>query len=397
MSARRRTTGLLTAGLLAAAVAALAAPTPAQAQDARWMPFVGCWAPSGQVQQDGMLCFRLADDGVEVLSVAEGEITATEILVADGRPRTLSQEGCEGSESARFSDDGRRVYTDTEMVCEGGVARDGSGIMSFTSPARWLDVRSAEVDGQKVAWIQFYEAVPADRVVALGLDDPARGRAMAVRSARIAASRPLKTDDVVDAVRHVDVKAVEAWIAERGEMFRLDAETVVALADGGVPESVIDVLVAVSNPGTFTVDRQGDASVAPRERTASGWRGYPRAYASPLYGDPFYLGYYRYGYGSRFSPFGYYGGYYGGYGYYTPTTVTVDRRDDRPRGRVVKGRGYTRGSSAGSSGRSYPSGRATTGRSSGSSSVGASSRGSSSGRSTGRKAKRRGGGGNGGR
>jgi len=164
----------------------------------------------------------------------------------------------------------------------------------------------------------------------------------------------------------------------------------------------------VSYPDRFVVTPEG-AAEADRMAARGGYYdpGYRRGYRSYLWG-PYYrplgLGYYGY------SPFGYYGygwgGYYGGYYGYRPATVIVQPASPESRGRMVPGRGYTRGSSSGvGSGDATPrssvggpapsssrSGGGSVRRSGGSSDGSGASSGSrgSSGSSTGRRAQPRG-------
>jgi hypothetical protein len=388
-------------------LAAVVLAAPAQAQtDVRWTPFVGCWQPAAGSSGDGLLCFRLADDdiGVEMITVAEGEIVMTELFRADGREQPIEREGCVGSERAEFSSDSRRIYTRSEYTCAADVAREATGIMSVVSPRQWIDVRSVGVEGEQMAWVQVYELASQAAVDAAGLSDIGVDLGMAIRSTRLSASRPIDFDDVLDAADHVHVKAVEAWIAERGDAFHLTAEDLIVLDDRGLDPNIIDVMVAVSNPGFFSVDQGGQAEAAPMGAGAGGvipmrsaWTRYPGGrYYDAFFFDPFYYGYSsRYSYG--YSPWGY-GGGYGWYGGYVQTPVIVQRQTPQSGGRVVNGRGYSRsggssGSYSGSSGSrsSGSSSRGATARSTGSSTSAGSS--SSGGTSTGRTATRRGGGG----
>lgn len=219
-------------------------------------------------------------------------------------------------------------------------------------------------------------------------------RAMAVKSARIAASARLTPQDLIEANGQVDSEAVEALIVERGDAFNVNADVLVQLADANVSEELIDLVVAISFPEKFAIGTgvpeaiQGERSMMSPMYTSRGYYGLRSRWSfwDPYYYDPFYYSPYGYSY----SPY-YYN--YGGYsGYYRPTSVIV-YTDPVPgtagtnHGRVINGRGYSRGgtSSASPSTRVAPSGR------SGVSSSGTRSSGSSS--SSGRTAKRRGGGG----
>ena len=387
-----------TFSVLAAAslmIVALSTTVVAQEMDGRWLPFVGCWEPTGQGATDGILCIEPTDEGIELYTVSAGEVVTSDLMVADGARYPRNIEGCEGWDSAGFSRDGRRVFTRSEFLCGEEIARNATGIMSLVAPTQWIDVRSMDVGGEQVAWVQSYRLVGPERMLQEGVGDSPylQDMGMAIQAARIYAARNIWLEDVAEAAERVDAKAVEAWVAERGERFAIDADALVKLADAGVSESIIDVVVAVSYPERFAIAGEAGASIG--ERTSL-----DRRPVRPIYGYGIYsrAPFYNYGYG----PSSYYGydpynsylygprygyGYQGYYsGYYMPTTVIVNRRESNPEsgGRVYNGRGYRAGDRGSSS-------TGPTRSVGGSSGTGAASGGSSTGR-TGRTAKRRGGG-----
>lgn len=332
----------------------LLAPSGASAQDAeatdgRWLPWYGCWQPTGASDDSTRLCLLPVegDRGVEMLTRANEETLSREIVLADGMDRAVSREGCEGRERVQFSSDAARVYFRSDLLCEGGVRRVSEGMMSMLSPFEWMDVQTVDVDGERVPWTVRYQLVTTE---AEGFEDPTAGRAMAVGAARAAASRPPSLDDVIEASSHLGPQTVQAWVIEQGEPFDLDARGLARLADAGVPELVIDGVVAVSFPDRFAVGHEeayvddGYDRVRYRSRYPYG------RYYSPYYLDPFYSSYYGVGY---YSPFnagfgrGFGGGFFG-----RSTVVFVDRsgsgrvRDNG--GRVVRGRGFTSGRRNGS-------------------------------------------------
>lgn len=360
----------------------LALPLEAQSGDARWLPFVGCWQPIDAGEEAGLLCFRQVGQGVEMFNVVDGEIASTELIGADGTPRAVTAEGCTGFESLRFSEDGQRIFTRSELTC-GDEIRAGSGVMAFVEMERWIDVRSLQIEGEPVAWVQGYELADADDLAAQGVADPAAFDPNLVRATRLRAARAIEVDDVEEAVRQSDARAVEVWVAAQEDGFELDGEELVRLADAGVPASVTDVMIAVSYPDRFVLSPEGGATASERSREAyaAGYRPGFGAYLWDPYYRPIGFGYYRY------APFGYYGygpyPVYGGYYGYRPVTVIVEPAPDTG-GRMVPGRGYTRGaSSSGGSDTAAPRASVGSSPSGGSSQPARSSSGnSSSGRSS---------------
>jgi hypothetical protein len=431
--------------LLAALLAVALLPLPAQPQnaDTRWLPWLGCWQPVAQAgaPADLLVCVspQAGGSGVEIATVTGGRTVSTRALNADGQRHTLAEEGCTGWQSAQFSADGRRAYLRTESTCEGGVQRSASAIMSITAGSEWLDAQSLGTGTDRVARILRYVPASEAMVREAGQEPPAAERIVQIMDARLMAATELSLADVQEAAPLVDGDALEAFLIERNQKFDVDAKQALALADAGVPERVIDVLVALSYPNYFAIDREGmKAEAKPMERNARdryagdydpyGWGWYGGRYNSRCWDsfyswrsacDPFYYGY---GYGSGYG-FGIYDPWYFGY-WNRPIIIVRGDGEEAPHGRVVNGRGYTRGSSssgtstggtvrrarpseegsvssAGRSSGSSGGGRATaggytrgTGSSSGGSgaSSGASTSGGSSGGSSGRSAKTRGGG-----
>ena len=415
---RKSTLGILVGAWLVMVVPMAAA----QEVDSRWAPWIGCWravgetAPASAPATAPLLCVvpLAGEAAIEMLTVVDGQVVSRESVFTDAQEHAVSREECEGWETAEFSDDSRRIYVGSELLCGAGGLRTSTGVMSMVSPSEWLDVRTVKVDGQSFPWVLRYRLAPRADFQAAGQGDLIAAQGSNVRMARMTASLPIALSDVIEAVGKVSDETLEVWVVERAEPFALDADRLIEMADAGVPASVIDVVVAVSYPEKFVVNER-DPGLR-REEARGGSRRSGLGYGRSInpFTDPFYdpyarYGYYSpYGYGSRYGP-GYYGGYgyggigysYGGYGFggynsgfggygfggynsgfggYGNRIIVVNRRGSgagenvtgSTRGRVVIGGGYT---SAGSGGAS--TGRSAQPRSSGSSGSAAPSRGSS--------------------
>ncbi len=341
--------GVLLTMLLLAAGSGSVSPVAGQSTGS-WSPWLGCWEPApGFAGPD--LCIGETQEGVELVTVAGEDVVDTRTLVAGGVPRAVREEECSGSETARFSADGNRVYVRSTVVCD-GVEQSASGILAMITPFEWVDVNVVTIDGRTATWVQRYVADGTDSSELTGLAPAAAGRSLALRRARIAALANPEIDQVIEASAEVDAGAVEAWLAEVGAPLELDAQRLLRMADAGVPESVIDVVVAVSNPNHFVVEGAAmGASGAISERVATGnaRSSYGGPYAAVLYGGSSYYSPYGNYYGYGVSPFGWSPGW-GGYSY-RPTVVIVDRQD-RARGQRVKGAGYRSGGARDSDGSS---------------------------------------------
>jgi hypothetical protein len=391
---------------LALLLLAMATPARAQEADARWAPWLGCWqllnermregnpegagavAAAGEralgVTSDITVCVAPTPrpDAVTLTTRAANEPVLEQTLVADGRAQTMSEAGCTGTQRAEWSRGGRRLFAHAELTCAGQPARAVSGIATIAGDGTWIDVQAMEINGRANVRVRRFQR----------------------RAGQRRAGASWTVEDIKEASTKVSPAALEAALIESDARLRLSSRSLVELDEANVPDGVIDLLVALSYPDKFQIERRAEASLdlyAPGYAGAewSGYWGYGLEY--PYFSS--YQGYYD-NYRYYYSPLSY--GYYGlagGYsGYYPGSAITVGvdpvPSQDSGNGRVINGVGYTRvrpraaqtaDSGGGGQSGTSSSGRATSGGysqgsgSSTSSSAGGSSGGSSSGSSGG--------------
>ena len=156
----------------------------------------------------------------------------------------------------------------------------------------------------------------------------------AITAARLASTAELNVNDVIEAGAAVDPAVVEAMLVETQASFALDRRTLLQLDDSGVPAEVIDLMVALSFPDEFVVER-------PPARTAASFGGCGGGFVDPFspYGFDLWYPYYA-------SPFGYYYGWspYNSLYYLGPAVsyvIVPDVLDGGSPGRAYRGRGYS--------------------------------------------------------
>ena len=67
-------------------------------------------------------------------------------------------------------------------------------------------------------------------------------------------------EDVIEASGKLPAEAVQAALSEVHHGFDMNKKTLVALDEGGVDESVIDLMVALTYPKRFVVERAAAAA-----------------------------------------------------------------------------------------------------------------------------------------
>jgi hypothetical protein len=387
----------LTMGLLVGASAAMATAgqnQPVAPANSPWLPWLGCWQ---LVEETGALAARpdnarhFADrvvvclsqaetaganaSGIAVTTIADGTPVLIETLVADGAQHPVEEAACEGWRRNTWSGDGARLFTRAELACDDDGTRRVSGVGLMTSPVTWLDIQLIETGGRDAVTVRRYQRVSASTTVDAGatpLPDDILDRART--AARLASTSELSIDDVIEADQAIEPAVVEAMLIETRAAFALDRHALIQLDDSGVSAGVIDLMVALSFPDEFVVDR-------PVARITSSYGGGGFGFAdsfSPYSYDRWYP-YYA-------SPFGYYYGWsaYNSLYNFGPTAsypIAPSQNAVGSGGRAYQGRGYTNVNlrQPAPTGRARP--RGTTGK--GTSTTQASSRGGSSSGSSG--------------
>ncbi len=341
--------------LVGAALLALAAPAVRAQQDGpRWRALIGCWSAVPAVDAVApaapLVCIAPTSeaDVATLTTIVAGKVTTSQRVDGSSREQPVDARGCSGTQRARWSKDGRRLFLESTATCD-NVPRTTTGILAIAPNGDWLDIQGVVAgEGENVRVARYHDAaipstVPAEIAEAL------RGREQASRAARVAAGAPARSSDVIEASRAVSAAVTEAWVLERGQAFPLDAHELITLADAGVPARVTDALVAVSNPQVFAISHpESGAQLRSAYDTVTVAGRRLMVTVDPFY-SPYGWGYGPYGYYSRYyglySPYGYYSPYtypLSGYGLYGPPVIVVPGSQPAaaPHGRMVKGHGY---------------------------------------------------------
>jgi hypothetical protein len=342
-------------------------------------------------------------DVVDIAAIAGGKVVTRDRIDASGRPQAIDGTGCKGSQTARWSADGRRVFLKSSVNCE-GVQTEMSAILAMTASGNWLDVRRvAAGEGTDVRVARYRDVgMPRDVPTEVASLIDTRGN-FVVQDARVDNAAPVGPNAIIEASRMVDASVVEAWVVENGQRYDFDARTLTQLADAGVPARVTDAMVSVTKEAQLADRGERDVYYY----SPYGWNTYGASYGHNGRGsadawnqgtssrttteyysgersrlvvnvyttyDPWGFGYWPYGgYRYGYAPFGYgfryghgqligfdyfnpYGSYWGrsypylsnprnrvGYTYPPVIVLHNDPTNTAPRGRSVKGEGYTPG------------------------------------------------------
>jgi hypothetical protein len=324
----------------------------AQAPDARWNDWVGCWnlvadgnvarLPPAETAKDPVagpirpgssrsarVCVSPSQGGAELRTMVGDQQVLSQTIIADNVDHPVSDAGCAGTQRARWSEDGRRLFTRAQVTCENQPQRIVTGLALIAPDGEWVDVQAVTIDGTDSVRVRRFRP-PIER---------------AQKGVPAAAVR-LQTEHIKEATKYVSPRAIEAALIETSSRFPLSSRVLVDLDKAGVDDRVIDLMVALSYPSKFAIRPSGaDDRLTPLPPILNGADFVDASYEYPYWLSPYYSNYYYSPY--FFSPFGYsYLRYYSGFN--GPFAVIVPEGgggggESRPpqNGRAVRGFGYT--------------------------------------------------------
>ena len=343
------------------AAPAARAAAPAVQTDARFASWLGCWRLDDDLAGTGArMCITPEKNGVRLQTIVGSNKGIDELVIPDGVARPITDAECKGTEQSEWSKDGARIFRSTSVTCGTEAARSIKTVAFIAPGPSWINVQhvSGEAANTSVR-VQRYRRA-ANQKLADGSTAAQPDATTAMRTT------PEQTrwsiEDVIEASAKLPADAMQAALTEVHHPFDLNKRTLVALDEGGVNDSVIDLMVALTYPKRFVVERRGGSSAAGIS-TGSGWFD-PFMPGTTALGLDCYTPY-GYGYRSYYSmcgggmyPFAsnYFGYNYYGYGYNYPYSnygwIDVGQYpsgiggvgtggEPQGEGRVVNGRGYT--------------------------------------------------------
>lgn len=356
-----KTTIVLTLTLIAGSAyaqqpASPAASAPTVQVDSRLAPWLGCWRLDDDLAGTGArMCVTPEKGGVRLQTLVGTQKGIDEVVVPDGAPHAITDSDCKGTERAEFSKDGARLFRNTDVTCGKEAPRSIKSVMFMASGPALVNVQY--LTGESATTnirVQRYR-----RSSNQTLADGSKAPQPSAQTARLTTqeSTTWSIDDVIEASGKLPAEALQAALTEVNHKFDLSKKTLLALNKGGVQEEVIDVMVALTYPKRFVIQRAGGVSAPAGVLTGGGWFD---PFMSPMLMGPMANCYTPYGYGYRsyysmcgsslygYGLYDYYGrGYPGYYGWVDLGAIpsvgsggggVVEPQGD---GRVVSGRGFT--------------------------------------------------------
>jgi hypothetical protein len=301
--------------------------------DPRWQPWIGSWRlvadivgeNDGNIKGKYLLDIRPGADGKSIImkSSQDGEVLFEDEIAVDGSRQPLEDTECTGWHKYSWSDTGKRLLFESESSCVGEPLRRISGISIIADNRDWVDIQLLRSGEERIVSIRRYEPVAGDP------GDAKTAGARAFGADRFPPVTRFSIEEIIELNRKVAPEVLEAALVEVHKPFKIDSRTIERLADAGVSPQLIDLMVALSYPDKFTVERHG---ITPVQR--------PPMPPGPVVGPPvIWLGWHVWP------------GWYPSWRHHHDGGWSGGGRISG--GRLINGRGYSRVSPRGRSGRSF--------------------------------------------
>lgn len=338
---------------------ASSAPVTTQV-DARFAAWLGCWRLDDDLAGTGArMCITPEKNGVRLQTIVGTQKGIDELVIADGAAHSIVDSECKGTERAEWSKDGARMFRTTEVTCGKEAARTIKAVTFMVPGPSWISIQHVSGSAANTSVrVQRYRRA-ANQSLADGSKAPQPDAQLATRTTPDLTN--WSTEDVIEASSKVPMEAMQAVLTEVPNKFNVNKKTLLALADGGVSEPVIDLMVALAYPKRFVVERAGggastsgiltgmgvfDPFMSPLLMGAMadcyspygyGYRSYYSMCGSAMY-RPFGFDYF--GYNTLYYPNGYYGDWVN-VGNYPGVIGSVNVAEPQGDGRVIRGQGFT--------------------------------------------------------
>ncbi|NLV31805.1 MAG: hypothetical protein GXY47_11710 [Acidobacteria bacterium] len=295
--------------LLVPGISAAQAGTPAD-PDPSIIPWLGAWravdepaaSDGSAAAEPGVLEIRpaAAGRGLEITR-AGAEKPVSETIIPDGSSHTDETDTCTATRTYRWERQTGLLIGNSEIRCGDSPGYALSNIKMMTAPGRMTDILAIKAPEQtRVAVRRF--VFEKDLASEAGVFPDQAGWAL-----RSALSAPWGLEDVLHLSKTIEAPVLQAALLERDVEVRMDAGSLRRMKAAGVPDPVVDLLVALALPEKFQISRNGRVALASPPPAA---RSYSTAYVYP--GDPYYDPY------AYYVPYRLYGYPWGSYWSHSP-------------------------------------------------------------------------------
>ena len=227
--------------------------------DNHWLPWIGSWrlvsstinSIGPPLKEEYLLTIRPDKEGnfITMESTRDKTVMYEEKIETDGLRHPLNEDGCTGWYSYSWSETGNRLLFNGESSCVGDLSQKISGISIIDTVGDYVDIKLLKSGDEKAITVHRYQHVDSD------LNTPAALILSKAYNARISAGKGFSLDEVIELSSKVEPEVLETALVEMHNPFPVNSKQLIRLSDAKVPSKIVDLVVALSFPEKFTVEK----------------------------------------------------------------------------------------------------------------------------------------------
>ena len=261
------------------------------------LPWLGIWTAVDENTTPGTTVLEIqpgADGKGFDITTKNADQPVSENIIPDGVSRLTESQNCTGTRTYQWEKQAGVLLGRSDIVCQGEASYNIYTLKMMTAADRMADILVVRTPEQTRLAVRRFAF---ERDLQPAGDFFQTQESLLLRTALAA---PWDLDKIISLSKTVETVVLEAAMLEKNLQVRLDTQSLRKMKASGTPDSIIDLLVAMSSPDKFRIEKNDQIAVeaASPSRLQNG-ENYSYSYRME---PPYYYGYY--------SPWNYYWSYY---------------------------------------------------------------------------------------
>ena len=254
--------------------------------DAAILPWLGTWTAIDETPatRTAVLEIRPGADGRSLDITTKGaDQPVSENIIPDGISRSVESQNCTGTHKYQWEKQAGILLGTSEIACN-EASYSIFTLKMLTSTDRMTDILAIKTPDQTRLAVRRFAFENELQPV---------GDFFSVRESlvlRTALAAPWDLDKIINLSKTVETFVLEAALLERNLHVTLDTKSLRKMKSAGTPDSIIDLLVAMSAPDKFRIEKNEQIAVEAASPSPQSGEAYSYSYGM---GAPYYYGYYH--------------------------------------------------------------------------------------------------------
>jgi len=257
------------------------------AVDMAILPWLGIWKAMDENPASQMTTLEIrpgADVGSFDIVTKDTDQPVSENIIPDGVSRPVESKNCTGTRVYQWEKQAGVLLGTSEIACQGEASFSIFNLKMMTSADRMADILVIKTSDQTRLAVRRFAF---EKELSAAGDFFQARESMVLRTNQ---SAPWDLDKIISLSKTVETVVLEAALLEKNLQVKLDSKSLRKMKSTGTPDSIIDLLVAMSAPNKFRIEKNEQIAVeAASPSRLQNSEAYSYAYRME---SPYYYGYY---------------------------------------------------------------------------------------------------------